>query len=185
MPIKLPMVSSFVLWTLLFSLMNVALVCALKWLLLGKVKAGQHPLWSCWCSRWDFVYVLWGALARPVLSHLEGSPLLNWALRCFGVRLRSRVFLGRGFAQVVDPDMLHFEDDTTVVSLFQAHSFEDRVLKTAPVHLRAGASAGRGAVILYGAVLREGSLVRECTVVMKGERLSARTVYEGAPAVSA
>lgn len=171
----------FGVWTLAVLLFNVALVCALKWLLLGKVKAGLHPLWSCWCSRWDFVYVCWGELARPALSLLEGSPLMNGALRCFGVQVGARVFLGRGFAQVVDPDMLRFEDDTTVVNLFQAHSFEDRVLKTAPVCFRSGSSVGAGAVVLYGAEVGADAVVRERSVVMKGERLNQGVVYEGAP----
>ena len=49
----------------------------LKWALLGKVKPGMHALWSCWCSRWDFHYVLWGEWARPLLNALEGTLLLN------------------------------------------------------------------------------------------------------------
>src|SRR5262249_47721497 len=41
------------------------LVLALKWGLLGRVRPGVHPLWSCWTSRWDFVYVVWQFLAAP------------------------------------------------------------------------------------------------------------------------
>jgi hypothetical protein len=53
-----------------------------------------------------------------------------------------RALLGPGFAHVVDPDMLHLGDDVTVQALFQAHTFEDRVLKVDHVHVRDGATVG-------------------------------------------
>ena len=71
------------------------LVLTLKWLLLGRVQPGQHPLWSCWCSRWDFLYVAWNAWARAALTTLEGTPLLPWYLRAMGMRVGRR---GRGRA---------------------------------------------------------------------------------------
>ena len=99
-------------------------VIGLKWLLLGRVKPGTHPLWSCWVSRWDFLYVAWDFWARAPLAAIEGTLLLNAYLRAMGVRLGRRVVLGPGFEQVADPDMLDFGDDTTVTALNQAHTFE-------------------------------------------------------------
>jgi non-ribosomal peptide synthetase-like protein len=163
------------------SAVSVLMVWGLKWALLGRVKPGQHTLWSYWCSRWDFVYVFWGVFARPVLAVLEGTQLMNVILRCFGVSIGKRVFLGAGFAQVVDPDMLNFEDESTVVNLFQAHSFEDRVLKIAPVVIEASSSVGEGTVMLYGAKIGQGSIIGEQSVVMKNERLSPVTSFAGAP----
>src|SRR4030095_14719992 len=59
-------------------------VLALKWILLGRVRPGQHALWSCWCSRWDFHYVVWDRLARPILPRFDRTPLLAWDLRATG-----------------------------------------------------------------------------------------------------
>lgn len=161
--------------------LNVLFVLMMKWILLGRMREGQHPLWSCWCSRWDAVYVYWGALARGALSFLEGTLWLNMVLRGFGLKIGKRVFLGSGFAQVVDPDMLRFEDEVTVMNLFQAHSFEDRVLKLAPVNLRRGSSVGSFTVVLYGAEIGENVLIKEHSVVMKREHLTGGLVYKGAP----
>lgn len=160
---------------------SVSSVIFLKWGLLGRVGAGQHALWSSWCSRWDFVYVYWGVFARRILSVLEGTQMLNAVLRLFGVGIGKRVFLGGGFGQVVDPDMLNFEDGATVVNLFQAHSFEDRVLKIAPVRIEKDSSVGEGTVMLYGARIGAASLVGEQSVVMKNESLSPFTRFAGAP----
>ena len=89
------------------------------------------------------------------------------------MRIGKSVFLGHGFAQVVDPDMLNFEDRTTVTNLFQAHSFEDRVLKVAPVRFESGSSIGAGTIVLYGARVDVAARVSEQSVVMKNEYIVA------------
>lgn len=161
------------------SLAGVVLVA--KWLLLGKVKPGQHGLWSCWASRWDFHYVMWQRYGRALLTPLEGTLLLPWYLRAMGMRIGRRCVLGDGFAQVVDPDMITIEDGATVHALFQAHSFEDRVLKIDRVRLGARSTVGRGAVVLYGADIGEDAHVMPHSVVMKRERLLPGRRYAGAP----
>ena len=151
-----------------------------KWALLGKVRPGQHGLWSCWASRWDFHYVMW-QFYGGVLTAFEGTLLLPWYLRAMGMRIGRRCVLGDGFAQVVDPDMITIEDGATVHALFQAHSFEDRVLKIDHVRLGARSTVGRGAVVLYGADIGEDAHVMPHSVVMKQERLLPRRGYAGAP----
>jgi non-ribosomal peptide synthetase-like protein len=167
--------------TLATALAATLLVLALKWALLGRVRPGQHAFWSCWCGRWDFLYVAWEFLARGVLSTLEGTLLLPWYLRAMGARIGRRVVLGGGFSQVVDPDMLDLGDGSTVSALFQAHSFEDRMLKIDRVTVRAGATVGRGAVVFYGADIGEGTHVAPNAVVMKNERLLPERAYAGCP----
>ena len=158
-----------------------ALVIAAKWSLLGRVRPGQHPFWSCWCGRWEFVYMSWDFWARPALTYLEGTLLLNWYLRAMGMKLGKRVVLGPGFAQVVDPDMLVIEDEATVSAMFQAHTFEDRVLKIDYVHVRRGASVGTASVPLYGADIGAAAQVAPHSVVMTGELLLPAVYYAGAP----
>jgi non-ribosomal peptide synthetase-like protein len=159
----------------------VAACIAMKWVLVGRVRPGTHPLWSCWCSRWDFLYVAWGMWAAVPLSFLEGTLMLPAVLRLFGCRIGRRALLGPGFSHVVDPDMLRFGDGVTVQALMQAHTFEDRVLKIDHVHVRDGATVGANAVLLYGADVGERATVAPHSVVMKRERLEADTAYGGVP----
>jgi len=160
---------------------GVLFVLALKWILLGKVRPGQHPLWSCWCSRWDFHYVVWALYARSILSSLEGTSVLAWYLRAMGAKVGKRVVLAGGFGQVVDPDMLEFGDDVTVHALFQAHSFEERVLKIDRVRVRHRADIGPGSVLFYGSDVGEGARVLPHSVVMKLERVHGGKTYVGCP----
>lgn len=167
--------------TLGAALLPCLIVLAMKWLLLGKVRPGIHPLWSCWCSRWDFLYVAWGAIASGVLAAFEGTLLLAIYLRRMGMKIGKRVVLGDGFAQVVDPDMLQFDDGATVNAMFQAHTFEDRVLKIDRVVVGANSTLAHGTVPLYGADIGEGTYAAAHSVVMKHEHLLPHTRYEGAP----
>ena len=157
------------------------LVLALKWGLLGRVRPGTHAFWSCWCSRWDFLYVAWGFYASNVLAFLEGTLLLSWYLRAMGVKIGRRVVLGGGFSHVVDPDMLEFEDGATVSCQFQAHTFEDRLLKIDRVKIRRRATVGSTAVLLYGADIGAGARVAPHSVVMKRESLLPGRSYSGCP----
>ena len=123
----------------------------------------------------------WGQWARGILARLEGTLLLNAFLRLMGMDIGRRVMLGPGFAQVVDPDMLHFEDDATVACQFQAHSFEDRVLKIDHLHIRRGATVGPLTVLFYGADIGPDARVAPHGVVMKGDVLPGGRAYAGHP----
>ncbi|MGE0363792.1 MAG: hypothetical protein AB7R67_23985, partial [Vicinamibacterales bacterium] len=92
-----------------------------------------------------------------------------------------RVLLGPGFAELVDPDMIAIGDGATVQALFQAHTFEDRVLKMGPVSIAAGATVGAGVVPLYATSVGEGAHVAAHSVILKGESLSPHTAYAGSP----
>jgi len=156
-------------------------VLVLKWLLIGRARPGQHPLWSCWCSRWDYLYVAWARWAAPVLRRLEGTLLLPVYLRAMGLKIGRRAVLGPQFAQIVDPDMIEIGDGATVSAFFQAHTFEDRVLKTDRVVIGAGATLAPATVPLYGAVIDARTHVGAGSVIMKREHLLPGLRYQGVP----
>jgi non-ribosomal peptide synthetase-like protein len=157
-------------------------IVLLKWAFVGRVRPGMHPLWSSWASRWDFICLAWSLYMERVVSALDGTPYLPWLLRAVGVRIGRGVVIGAGFAgDLPDPDMLTFEDGATVDCMFQAHTFEDRVLKMDRVTVRQGATLGRNAVLLYGAEAGAGACVAPNSVVMKHEHLLPGLRYEGFP----
>jgi non-ribosomal peptide synthetase-like protein len=158
-----------------------AITLAAKWALMGRMREARHMLWSCWCSRWDMLYEIWSAYARPVIECLEGTPAVAWWLRAMGARVGKRVVLGTSLAQLVDPDMLEIADDATVSCHLQLHSFEDRVLKLGRSRFGAGSTVAAGALVLYGAEIGDGAHVGEQSVVMKHEQLLPGHAYAGAP----
>lgn len=168
--------------TLICGLGLLTTVVAIKWVLLGRVKPSIHPLWSSWASRWDLMCLVWNLSAGRIVSQLDGTLMLNALLRTTGVTIGRRVVLGSGFAEdLPDPDMLTFEDACTVDCLFQAHTFEDRVLKMDRITVGAGATVGHNAVLLYGAQIGAGARVTPHSVVLKHERLLPGLTYAGFP----
>jgi non-ribosomal peptide synthetase-like protein len=157
------------------------LAVGLKWLLLGRVQPGTHPLWSCWSCRWDFNYTALHALALDTVALLEGTIWLNAYLRALGVKVGRNVVLYDVSSFCTDPDMLEIADEATVNCLYQAHTFEDRVLKIDRIAIGKRASLGSGALLLYGTTIGEETQVVAHSVVMKGETLEAGHTYAGCP----
>ena len=159
-----------------------AAAVALKWLLLGRVQPAAHPLWSGWASRWDFHCVAWNVLAAELAGWLDGTPWLAHLLRAAGARIGRGTLLGGGFGDdLPDPDLVEIGDGAAVDGLFQAHTFEDRVLKMDHVRIAAGATIGRNAMLLYGSEIGAGARVEANSVVMKEERLLPGGSYAGVP----
>ena len=181
-PLPLFVLGVLPLATLVAGTLFAVLIVAVKWTLLGKVQPAMHPLWSSWASRWDLVCLAWNVCAGSLVSRLDGTLMLNALLRLTGLHIGARVVLGTGFAEdLPDPDMLTFQDGATVDCMFQAHTFEDRVLKMDRVIIRAGATVGSNAVLLYGADIGAGARVAPHSVVMKHEHLRPGVLYAGFP----
>ena len=179
------------LWALLLfgipaiSLASGASLClfvfGLKWGLLGRVKEATHPLYSCWISRWEFQVLAWVIIARGLLSLLDGTLLLPVYLRLMGMKIGKRVVSCNVLSMIVDPDMLEIGDDATIKNRFQAHTFEDRVLKIGHIRMENDCTLGTNAITLYGVNVGENTIVASGSVIMKGETLPAWTSWEGSP----
>jgi non-ribosomal peptide synthetase-like protein len=154
---------------------------AMKWLLLGRVRPDTHPLWSSWSCRWDFNYTVVHALALDAVAVLEGTVWLNWFLRALGVRVGRNVALYDVSSYCTDPDMLEIGDGATVNGLYQAHTFEDRVLKLGRIVIDRRATVESGVILLYETTVGDGARVAAHSVVMKGERLEPGRTYAGCP----
>src|SRR5262245_20764155 len=79
--------------TLGTALLPIVAAVATKWVLLGRVKPGMHPLWSSWASRWDFFCVVWNVYVRELVAELRSTALLAVLLRAAGVRIGRGVVL--------------------------------------------------------------------------------------------
>ncbi|WEB40824.1 amino acid adenylation domain-containing protein [Streptomyces yunnanensis] len=169
---------------LMASGLTVIAACALlKLLVVGHYRPRVEPLWSWFVRRTEFVTGLYEAAAVPAgLAALAGTPFLPPALRLFGARIGRRTWLGTTF--LTEFDLVDVGDDAAIgpgVSL-QTHLFEDRVMKMSKVTVRAGATVGSRAVVLYDGIVGEGVLLDALSLVMKGEYLVPGTAWHGIPA---
>ncbi|MGD3106811.1 Pls/PosA family non-ribosomal peptide synthetase [Streptomyces sp. YGL11-2] len=161
----------------------IACCAAVKWLVVGTYRPRVEPLWSLFVRRTEFVTGLYEAAAVPAgAAALAGTPFLPPLLRLFGARIGRRTWIGTTF--LTEFDLVDVGDDAAIgagVSL-QTHLFEDRVMKMSRVTVRAGASVGTRAIVLYDGVVGEGVWLDALSLVMKGEYLTPGTAWRGIPA---
>ncbi|MEU6895508.1 Pls/PosA family non-ribosomal peptide synthetase [Streptomyces sp. NPDC046557] len=158
--------------------------CALaKWVVAGKYRPRVEPLWSLFVRRTEFVTGLFEAAAVPAgVGALVGTPFLPPVLRLFGARIGRRTWIGTTF--ITEFDLVDVGDDAAVgmhVSL-QSHLFEDRVMKMSTVTVGPAASIGPRTVVLYDTVVGADVRLGALSLVMKGERLTSGTDWQGLPA---
>ncbi len=162
----------------------VALVVAAKWLLLGRVRPIERPLWSPFVWHLALVNALHEFMAEPlVLAPLKGTPFLPWFFRAMGARIGRGVYLGT--TDLTEFDLVEIGDHA-ILDLdctLQTRLFEERVLKVSRLTLGAGCEVGSHAVVLHDTRLEEGARLDALSLVMKGESLPARSAWIGIPAL--
>ena len=159
------------------------IVIATKWLLMGRYKPMETPLWSGFVWRTELLTALHEHLADPFLVEmLEGTPFAAWFFRLMGARIGSRVFLETG--NLTEFDLIEIGDDACINSdcTLQTHLFEDRVMKMSHIRIGKGCVIGADAVVLYDTRMEDGSQLGDLSLLMKGETLPAHTAWAGSPA---
>ena len=161
-----------------------ALAVAAKWALVGRLRAGEHPLWSSFIWRNELADTFVEALAVPWLGPAAvGSPALTLWLRALGARI------GRGTwcetYWLPEADLVTLGDGATVNRgcVLQTHLFHDRVMSIDTVELGPGASLGPHGVVLPAARLGDGASVGPASLVLRGEAIPAGSTWTGNPVV--
>jgi non-ribosomal peptide synthetase-like protein len=172
----------FVAATLIIPMLMLGASIAVKWFLIGTYRPIVKPMRSWWCLRAEAVTSLYLNLAcKPLLEALQGTALLPWVLRLYGVKI------GRGtYIDTIDFsefDCICIGDYCAINSLaaLQTHLYEDRVMKVGRIALGDGVSVGSVATVLYDTALGDFAQIGPLTVVMKGESLPSHTCWTGIP----
>lgn len=155
---------------------------AAKWLLVGRVRVGEHPLWSSFVWRNELADTFVEVLAAPWFARaVAGTPLLNVWFRAMGARIGRGVWCETYW--LPETDLVDLGDGATVNqgSVVQTHLFHDRMLSLDEVVLRRGATLGPNSVVLPAAVLGRHATVGPVSLVMRGESLPDKTTWIGNP----
>ncbi|MFC8712893.1 Pls/PosA family non-ribosomal peptide synthetase [Streptomyces sp. NPDC057197] len=157
-----------------------------KWLLVGRFRPGERPLWSSFVWRNElfdtFVEVLavpWGAGA-----HL-GTPALNWWLRSLGARVGRGVWCETYW--LPETDLISLGDGVSVNRgcVLQTHLFHDRIMRMDTVRVADGASLGPHSIALPGTTIGAGASIAASSLVMRGETVPGGTRWAGNPIAGA
>ena len=155
---------------------------AAKWLLVGRHRTGEHPLWSGFVWRNELADTFVEVLAVPWLAgSVPGTPLLALWLRGLGARIGRGVWCESYW--LPETDLVTLGDAVTVNRgcVLQTHLFHDRILRTDTVVLREGATLGPGGIVLPGSTVGARSTLGPASLVMAGESVPADTRWLGNP----
>ncbi|MFF4158787.1 Pls/PosA family non-ribosomal peptide synthetase [Streptomyces sp. NPDC001678] len=159
---------------------------AAKWLLVGRFKAGENPLWSSFVWRNELYDTFVESLAVPWLAGpFTGTPVLNWWLRSLGVRIGRGVWCDTHW--LPETDLISLGDGATVNRgcVLQTHLFHDRIMRMDRVDLGTGASLGPHGIVLPGSTVGEHAAIGPSSLVMRGETVPAGTHWAGNPIAGA
>ncbi|HXH77515.1 Pls/PosA family non-ribosomal peptide synthetase [Nocardioides sp.] len=155
---------------------------AAKWLLVGRHKVGDHPLWSSFVWRNELADTFTEVLAAPwFAAPAQGTVALNVWLRLLGANVGRGVWCDTYW--LPETDLVTLDDGATVNRgcVVQTHLFHDRVLSMDTVTLMAGATLGPNSVILPAATIGRHATVGPLSLVMRGEGVPSRTCWIGNP----
>ncbi|MFI5999656.1 Pls/PosA family non-ribosomal peptide synthetase [Streptomyces sp. NPDC051366] len=159
-----------------------AVSVAAKWLLVGRHRAGEHPLWSSFVWRNELADTFVEVVAVPWLAGpVPGTPLLNLWLRGLGARIGRGVWCESYWLPETDLVVLGDAVSVNRGCVLQTHLFHDRILRTDTVVLREGATLGPGGIVLPGSTVGAHSTLGPASLVMAGESVPADTRWLGNP----
>ncbi|MFH0517115.1 Pls/PosA family non-ribosomal peptide synthetase [Streptomyces sp. M41] len=153
-----------------------------KWLLVGRHRSGEHPLWSSFVWRNELADTFVEVLAVPWLAgSVPGTPLMAVWLRGLGARIGRGVWVESYW--LPETDLVRLEDAATVNRgcVLQTHLFHDRILRTDTVVLREGATLGPGGIVLPGSAIGARTTLGPASLVMAAESVPDDTRWLGNP----
>lgn len=153
-----------------------------KWLLVGRIHAGDRPLWSSFVWRNELADAFVELVAAPWFARpATGTPALNLWLRSLGTTVGQGVWCESYW--LPEPDLVELRDGATVNAgcVVQTHLFHDRVMSIDRVVLRKGSTLGPNSVILPAATIGRDATVGPVSLVMRGELVPDKTRWVGNP----
>jgi non-ribosomal peptide synthetase-like protein len=159
-----------------------ATATAMKWLLVGRFRAMEHPLWSSFVWRNELADTFVETLAVPwLIDSLGGTPFLPVWLRTMGAKIGRGVWLESYW--LPESDLVRLGDGATINRgcVVQTHLFHDRIMSMDAVVLDEGATLGPHGIVLPGASIGARTTVGPGSLVTRGDAVPADSRWLGNP----
>jgi non-ribosomal peptide synthetase-like protein len=159
-----------------------AISTAAKWMLVGRIRVAEHPLWSSFVWRTEVADTFIEMVAAPWFANAAaGTPALVIWLRSLGARIGRGVWCDSYW--LPEADLAELGDGSTVNRgcVVQTHLFHDRIMSIDTVTLAPGATLGPHSVILPAALIGAHGTVGPASLVMRGEQVPVGSRWSGNP----
>jgi len=150
-----------------------------KWLVIGKIKEGDYPLWGSYYFRWWFVKSMQRLLPAQFLN---GTPLYPLYLSWLGMKIASN-------AQISDfsfgaEDLITIGSDVSLSSQTNLNNafVENGMLKLRRIHLGDHAYIGSSAIISGDTHIEAWGELQDLSFLPAGKTIKVGEVWQGSPA---
>ncbi|HEX2214925.1 MAG TPA: amino acid adenylation protein, partial [Mycobacterium sp.] len=153
-----------------------------KWVLVGRIRAVEHPLWSPFVWRNEVSDTFVETVAAPWFARAaSGTPVMNLWLRALGAKIGRGVWCETYW--LPEADLVTLERGATVNRgcVVQTHLFHDRIMRMDTVVLEQGSTLGTHCVALPAARIGAGATVGPASLVVRGDEVPASTRWQGNP----
>lgn len=153
-----------------------------KWLLVGRIGAIEHPLWSSFVWRNEVSDTFVETVAAPWFARAaSGTPVMNVWLRALGAEIGRGVWCETYW--LPEADLVTLGEAATVNRgcVVQTHLFHDRIMRMDTVVLERGATLGPHCVALPAARIGAGATIGPASLVVRGDEVPPSTRWQGNP----
>ena len=152
---------------------------AVKWLVIGRFRAGTYPLWGSYYFRWWFVRRFSDVIATP---YLAGTPMIRGYYRMLGAKVGDRAHIG---SSIIDaPDLVSIGEDAIIsdYALLATSSVERGLLHLGRADI--GDRAWLGAMCVMGrdSRIEADGVLEDLSALSAGATLPAGERWSGSPA---
>ncbi|WP_238950606.1 Pls/PosA family non-ribosomal peptide synthetase [Mycobacterium sp. IDR2000157661] len=159
-----------------------AIAVLAKWVVVGRIEAVEHPLWSPFVWRNEVSDTFVETVAAPWFARAAaGTPVMNLWLRALGAKIGRGVWCETYW--LPEADLVTLERGATVNRgcVVQTHLFHDRIMRMDTVVLEEGSTLGTHCVALPAARIGAGATVGPASLVMRGDEVPKSTRWQGNP----
>ncbi len=155
------------------------LAVAIKWIVIGKFKEGEHPVWGGYFLRWWFVQRVCDLAPK---EYITGTPLASLYLRALGAKIGRNCTLES--LDIDCPDLLEIGDNTVIdcFSWVRNSHIAHGHLNLRRIKIGEGCNIGIRGGVAGGATMERGSVLGDLSCLREGATIPAGQQWVGSPA---
>jgi non-ribosomal peptide synthetase-like protein len=151
----------------------------LKWLVIGKIKEGNYPLWGTYYFRWWFVNKIQDLVP---IQFLNGTPLFPRYLRMRGMNVSKDAQISN--IKVGAEDLISIGKDVSISSNVVLNNvvIENGLMKIRSIAIENHAYIGTSAVIAGGTSIEAWGELKDLSYLPENKTIKTAEVWNGSPA---
>jgi len=170
---------AFIGFLLIINPMLFAMAIISKWILLGRIKSGKHPLWGWYYFRWWLANAFQGL--APV-EYLVGSPLMNVYCRLMGSKIGKNCFIGNDNIRAFD--LFKMGDDSSIglETSISGYKVENGWLKIGGITIGNDCYVGANCVLSINSEIKDAGKLADHSMLSENFIIKENQTYCGSPA---